>query len=273
MPEISIIGTGFVGGAMEKSFKIKGQTVYAYDKFKNIGSFEKCLEAPIFFLCLPTVFNENTNEYDKNSIHETCIKLVSARYKGLVVIKSTVEPETTNKLSEKYPSLKIVHNPEFLTAATAFDDFHNQKHIVLGKGPNVSDEDIKPLTTLYNILYPNALISICNSTESESMKIFVNCFYSVKVQFFNELYLTCCANNSDYNTVKNLMLKNNWINPMHTTVPGPDGQLSYGGYCFPKDTNALLQYMKNAKVPHEVLSATISERNKMRDDNVNIIKN
>ena len=40
------------------------------------------------------------------------------------------------------------------------------------------------------------------------------------------------------------MLKNGWINPMHTTVPGPDGQLSYGGFCFPKDTNALLQFMK-----------------------------
>ena len=47
------------------------------------------------------------------------------------------------------------------------------------------------------------------------MKIFVNCFYSVKVQFFNELYLLCEKNNCDYNRVKELMLKNGWINPAY----------------------------------------------------------
>ena len=60
------------------------------------------------------------------------------------------------------------------------------------------------------------------------------------------------------------MLKNNWINPMHTNVPGPDGSLSYGGACFPKDTNALLQYMKNMETPHLVLENIVKERNEMR---------
>ena len=66
------------------------------------------------------------------------------------------------------------------------------------------------------------------------------------------------------------MLKNGWINPMHTNVPGPDGKLSYGGFCFPKDTNALLNHMKRMNTPHNVLQATIDERNVMRDDNVNV---
>ena len=64
-----------------------------------------------------------------------------------------------------------------------------------------------------------------------------------------------------------MMLKNDWINPMHTVVPGTDGKLSYGGYCFPKDTNALLEFMKKNNSPSEVLEATISERNKMREEN------
>ena len=68
------------------------------------------------------------------------------------------------------------------------------------------------------------------------------------------------------------MLKNNWINPMHTDVPGIDGQLSYGGYCFPKDTNALLNHMKRAGTNHKVLEATIVERNIMRADHVNVKK-
>ena len=41
-----------------------------------------------------------------------------------------------------------------------------------------------------------------------------------------------------------MMLTNNWINPSHTNIPGPDGLISYGGMCFPKDTNALNEYMK-----------------------------
>ena len=266
---ISIIGLGFVGGSMLKSFKQKKFEVLGYDKFKESDSFKDCLKSKIMFLALPTIFNEETNTYDNEPMHETCQNLVLNNYKGIVVIKSTVEPETTMHFSEIY-NLKFVHNPEFLTAATAFVDFHNQKHIVLGKDQNITDNDMKILVEFYKKGYPDAEISICTSTESESMKSFVNCFYASKVQFFNELYLLCQSMGCNYNVIRDLMLKNKWINPMHTDVPGPDGKLSYGGYCFPKDTNALLQFMKTKKTPHKVLDAVITERNEMRTDNVNI---
>ncbi len=269
---IGIIGLGFVGGAMYKSFKEKNIQVYGYDKFKESDSLDKCLETDILFLCLPTQFNESNSSYDKSCIFEVC-DLISNKYKGIVIIKSTVEPLTTESLQEKYPSLKFIHNPEFLTARTAFEDFHNQKHIVLGKSNLISDIDLRIVKTFYKNNYPEAEISICSCTESESMKIYLNCFYSVKVQFFNELYLLSNKMNCDYNVIKNLMLKNNWINPMHTNVPGPDGQLSYGGYCFPKDTNALLNHMKRLESPHMVLQATVNERNSMREDKINIINN
>ena len=66
--------------------------------------------------------------------------------------------------------LKLIHNPEFLTAKTAYEDFHNQKHIVLGQ---VSKDDSNIVETFIKKFYPNAEISICTSTESESMKLFV----------------------------------------------------------------------------------------------------
>lgn len=268
---ISVIGLGFVGGSMKKSFEIKGAQVKGYDKYKEgTDSFEDCLDSKIAFLALPTIFDEEKMSYDKSCIHEVCGDLVKHEYKGLVVIKSTVEPTTTEDLGKTYPSLKFVHNPEFLTAATAFEDFHNQKHIVLGRGPGVTDADMDVLETFYRALYPDAEISRSTCTESESMKSFVNCFYSVKIQFFNELYLLCEKMGCDYNTVKGLMLKNKWINPMHTNVPGIDGMLSYGGYCFPKDTNALLNHMKREGTHCKVLEATVLERNIMRSDNVNV---
>lgn len=266
------MGLGFVGGSMKKSFEMKGVEVIGYDKFKDEfkDNFMACLKSDIAFLALPTVFDEEKSEYDKSCIREVCTDLMKNEYNGIVVIKSTVEPTTTMILSEEFPTLKFVHNPEFLTAATAFDDFHNQSHIVLGKGPIVSEEEMYKLSKFYMDLYPDAEMSFCSCTESESMKIFVNCFYSVKVQFFNELYLLCENMECDYNVVKDLMLKNKWINPMHTDVPGPDGKLSYGGYCFPKDTNALLNHMKRVNTPYKVLEATVKERNIMRNDNVNV---
>jgi UDPglucose 6-dehydrogenase len=268
---IGIIGLGFVGGAMYKSFKEKGVNVYGYDKFKESDSLEECLKCPILFLCLPTQFNESINSYDKSCIDEVLNYINNNNNNNIIVIKSTVEPLTTEGFQTKYSSLKFIHNPEFLTARTAFEDFHNQSHIVLGKSSNIMDNDLDLVKTFYKTYYPNAEISLCSCTESESMKIYLNCFYSVKVQFFNELYLLSNKMNCDYNVIKDLMLKNNWINPMHTNVPGPDGLLSYGGYCFPKDTNALLNHMKRLESPHMVLQATVNERNSMREDKTNII--
>ncbi len=269
---IGIIGLGFVGSAMRKSFEEKGvEDIRAYDKFKDggIGSFKECLDTEILFLALPTPFDEYKAEYCKDAIHEVCQQLEDNKYNGVIVIKSTVEPETTKKLSAKYQNLRFIHNPEFLTARTAYEDFHNQEHIVLGKGDNATDEDLIKLKKFYHIFYPTAEISLCDSNESECMKIFCNCFYSVKIQFFNEMYLLSKNIGSDYNNIRNMMLKNGWINPMHTQVPGTDGRLSYGGLCFPKDSNALLHSMKDNDIPHKVLEATIEERNEMRDDHDN----
>ena len=272
MYKVSVFGLGFVGGSMKKSFELKGVDVKGYDKYKESDPLEDCFDTHIAFLALPTLFDEELNEYDKSCIQEVCEQLTDADYKGVVVIKSTVEPGTTEWLAETYSSLLFVHNPEFLTAATAFEDFHNQKHIVLGKSSNVDPWVYDILKQFYGPLYPDADFSCCTCQESESMKIFVNCFYSVKVQFFNEIFLLCQKSGMDYEMIKSMMLKNGWINPMHTTVPGPDGQLSYGGYCFPKDTNALLNHMKREGTPHKVLEATIEERNDMRDDHTNVKK-
>ena len=194
--------------------------------------------------------------------------LVNSNYKGLVVIKSTIEINTMEYLMEKYP-LKYIHNPEFLTARTAAHDFHHQEHIVLGITSGMQDEEIELLQNFYKQYYPDTLISICKAKESETMKLFCNNFYAMKVQIMNEFYALCQELNIDYDVVTQLMINNRWINPMHTTVPGPDGKLSYGGYCFPKDTNALNSLMKKLGTPNMVLDAVIKERNIMRDDHDN----
>jgi nucleotide sugar dehydrogenase len=269
--KIGIIGLGFVGSAMMQSFTLNGCHIHAaYDKYKNggMGTPESLLECDVIFSALPTIYRESIQQYDKKPLEETLQFLKDNQFAGIFVCKSTVEPGTSNDLAKKY-GIKIIHNPEFLTARTAFEDFHNQSHIVLGFTSLIQPEDMDKVIQFYKSYYDKAEISVSTSEESESMKIFCNCFYSVKIQFFNELYLTCNKNGSDYNKVREMMLKNNWINPMHTTVPGPDGNLSYGGLCFPKDTNALNHYMERHGIPNKVLNATIEERNEMREDKDN----
>ena len=276
--KICIYGLGFVGNSMFLSFQNKNMekniNLFGFDKFKNggIGNIADGLHCDIIFMALPTMYNEITGSYDKEPIIECCQYLETNKFSGLIVIKSTVEPETTDNLSSKFKTLQFVHNPEFLTARTAYEDFHNQTHIVIGKGKTCSEEKIELLKLFYSTYYPNAEISICSSLESESMKIFCNSFYAVKVQFFTELYLLTQSNGSNYKKIVEMMLKNNWINPMHTQVPGPDGQVSYGGLCFPKDTNALNKYMEKSNTANKILESCIKERNIMREDNDNIIK-
>ena len=264
---VGVIGLGFVGGSMLKSFLLKKADACGYDKFKDggIGTFESMLNKDILFLALPTLFDEERNAYNQDAIYEVCEKLEAEKFSGVVVIKSTVEPESTNKLASKFTGLTFIHNPEFLTARTAFEDFHSQKHIVLGTGPGTLEKDCDKVAAFYKNFYPDAEISRCSAMESESMKIFCNCFYASKIQVFNEYYLLCQKNGSDYKKIVGLMLKNGWVNPMHTDVPGPDGLLSYGGACFPKDTNALLQYMKNMETPHQVLENIVAEHDTMRE--------
>lgn len=273
---ISIVGLGFVGSAMMKSFVLKGykvdEDILVYDKFKDggIGTFESTLKSDILFMALPTMYDENKRTYDTSAIEEVSQALVQNNYKGAVVLKSTVVPETTRDLCKKF-SLKYIHNPEFLTARTAFEDFHNQTHVVLGQTENCDDDTYDKVIEFYKKMYPDAEMSKCSSTESESMKLFVNCFYAVKVQMNTEFYLLCEKMGISYDKVMSMMLINGWINPMHTKIPGPDGQISYGGLCFPKDTNAANGLMDRKGTPNAVLNATITERNMMRSDADNII--
>jgi nucleotide sugar dehydrogenase len=263
--KIGICGIGVVGKALKTVFEEKGIDVSEYDKYKKIGKMKYLLNTDINFLCLPTPYSESKKEYDKSSIHFICNYLSKNNYNGLTVIKSTIEPGTCRYLTEGY-KLNILHNPEFLSAKTAKEDFKNQEHIVIG-GFDKNDKSIKLLKNFYKYYWKTSIISEGTYEETELMKICINSFYSVKIQFFNEIYsLSKKFEEAKYNNIVDMMLKNKWITPNHTQVPGTDGKLSYGGMCFPKDTNALYQQMIRKNTYSKVLKATIDERNIMRNN-------
>ena len=108
---IGIVGLGFVGNAIYNSFKKNNINVFGYDKYKNSDSLEECILCNIIFLCLPTLFDNINNCYDLSSIIDIC-SILNDKYKGIVIIKSTIEPNTINNLQNKYTNIKLIHNPQ-----------------------------------------------------------------------------------------------------------------------------------------------------------------
>ena len=266
---IGVVGLGVVGSAVLSGFRKRGYSVFGYDKFKDggIGSLNEIVDSTeVVFLCLPTLYSADKKEYDKTAIHDVCQGLSDAKYAGLVAVKSTVEPGTTESLVKKYANLHFAHNPEFLTARSAERDFDDQPHIVCGKTDSCPEELFQRMVALYKKEWRGAQLSQCSATESESMKIFVNSFYACKVMLFNEYFQLCEKTGVDFTRVRDMMLQNGWISWHHTIVPGPDGKFGFGGACFPKDTNALLQRAIRMGTPHDVLEAAVKENERVRDE-------
>jgi UDPglucose 6-dehydrogenase len=273
---IGIIGLGVVGSAIYESLQEKKIELAGYDKYKNggIGSLEECINCDILFLCLPTPYSEKLNGYDLSPLDDIIDKLNLINYNGIVLVKSTVTPGTTENFAIKYPNLNFVHNPEFLTARNAKYDFINQTQIVIGKTSTCDPIKFNSLINFYKEYWSTSALSICNSGESEIMKLGCNTFYAVKIQYLTELYLLCKKENLDFDKVKDMMLLNGGMGPNYTNVPGHDGSISYGGMCFPKDTNALCSFMINNNLPCQILKSTIGERNSMRnEDKIEVNKN
>jgi UDP-glucose 6-dehydrogenase len=195
----------------------------------------------------------------------TLALLAEKHYKGIILIKSTVLPDYCAEKNTIYPQLRVIHNPEFLSASTAVEDFANQVQIILGY-TSQSQACVNNISEFYGKLFPSAILSVTTSTVAGLAKLACNSFYATKVQFFTDLFFLCEKKQIEFNEVKKLMLNNQWIHERHTTVPGPDGRVSFGGACLPKDISALNQYMIQKKSPNNVLDAVINERNSMRND-------
>ena len=56
------------------------------------------------------------------------------------------------------------------------------------------------------------------------------------------MFQICLDNNIDYDKVCEYALYDERIGKSHLAVPGPDGDLGFGGHCFPKDLAAMISF-------------------------------
>lgn len=264
---IGICGYGFVGSAVHAFLESLNYQITIYDKFKEPfqNNLNLLLTTDLLFVCLPTLFSETLSAYDMTELDVTLAVLNNMNYAGYVLIKSTVQPNYCNAKNALYPFLKIMHNPEFLTARSAKEDFANQNHIVVGFTKETYTLPVMGvIKSFYQALFPNAHLSLVSADMAALVKLTCNAFYALKVQYFTEIYFTCRHLDICYNDLRLLILKNGWIHEKHTQVPGPDGQVSYGGLCFPKDVAALSSFLKKFDLPNALLNAAKEEQKLMR---------
>lgn len=261
--KIGIIGNGFVGKTMT-TFNCNHINVVAYDTnpllcFPNqTVCFDDLLDCEIIFISVPTPMNSDGSCHI--NIIVNILKELNNKYKGFIVLRSTVPVGTCD-------NLKIRFMPEFLTEKNAFYDFKYNKEWYFGILQDENDELFKnkikilfELAKINNVIEHNNIQFVLNK-EAEMIKLFRNCFLSVKVSFCNEIYDFCDSMNINYETVQKLACSDERIQLSHTQVPGHDGFRGYGGTCFPKDTSSLLYQMNVNNVPSYILKSAIERNN------------
>ena len=266
--KIGIIGQGYVGTAIKVGFEphYKLETYDKYDEDKSTcGLSDMVAECEVIFVCVPTPMNEDGSCH--TDIVESVVKEIDewvSRYhkdvSPIVVIKSTVPPGTTDRLHRKYKNVNVVFNPEFLTEANFIEDFKTQDRIILGgtrKGTNL-------LRQVYSKVFPTAHIIKTGSKTAEMVKYMTNSYLATKVSFANEIYQICQKINIDYDKVVEYATLDERLGKTHLSVPGPDGDLGFGGHCLPKDLNALITFAQNLDLEPIVLETVNWVNDKFR---------
>ena len=237
---VGIIGQGFVGTALRQVFSCYNK-VYTYDKAHANLSTHKSIQAlshacDVVFVCVPTPMKPD-GSCDTSIVETVCLEACNTGRQNIVAIKSTVPPGTTKKINDMCRDSQVVFNPEFLLERNATEDFRNTTRVILG-GPRPATTRLKQF---YTNVFPKANIIKTDATIAEFVKYLTNCFLAVKVSMANEIAAMCESPGVDYDKVIEYATQDARLGDSHWSVPGPDGHFGFGGSCFPKDLNALIQ--------------------------------
>ena len=257
--KVGIVGQGFVGTALKNGFK-KNFDIETYDKYVKERSTcesleELCSRAKIIFVCLPTPMRPD-GSCDLSIVDDTIKKIDDCNKDNVAVIKSTIPPGTTENYNKRCKNIQVVFNPEFLTERFATQDFLNTNRIIIG-GPRPGSTIVKQF---YAKTFPSVPIVKTGSNTAEMVKYTVNTFLAAKVAYANELYQICSKFNVDYDKVIEYSKYDKRLGDSHWNVPGHDGHFGFGGSCFPKDLNCLINVAK-LKGINPVILESIWEKN------------
>ena len=270
--KLGIIGQGFVGSAIYEGLRCFYETfTYDLDESKCTHSHtEVCRNSDVIFVCVPTPMRKS-GECDTRILEEAVKRINDEcekdpkKNRPTVVIKSTVPPGTTSRINQDVATvLDVCFSPEFLTEANSFDDFKNQSRIIIGGNPDINCVGARKVKSMFRKPFPTIPIVVTKSETAEMVKYFTNCFLATKVIFANEMYQICETASIDYDKVLEYVLYDDRFGRTHLSVPGPDGDLGFGGHCFPKDLSGLIHFADALGADCSVLKAVRTKNEEVR---------
>ena len=254
--KIGIIGNGFVGSSV--AFGFSPQTgcdadikIYDKDESKSTHALEDTLTSDFIFVSVPTPSNQD-GSINLDIVYDIFDEMNKLNYRddNIFLLRSTVVPGTTKEIQKRCMNLNIVFNPEFLTERSAKFDFINQSRFILGG----KQSDVEKVATLYSDRFGKTTPVIKTNYETaEMIKYMNNCYFATKVSFLNEMYQIADKCGVDWDTAVDGFVRDGRIGHSHMNVPGPDGKLGFGGSCFPKDIQAMINHSKKIGVSPNVL--------------------
>lgn len=251
---IGIVGLGVVGFAVKHGLERIGHEVLVHD-LKLDTTIRDVIDTEVVFVCVPTPQAAN-GSCDTSRVEGVVAELATAGYRGLVTIKSTVTPGTTERLTAFHRAMPIAFCPEFLRERAAFVDFvENHDLCVIGTH----------LEAHYDLLkrahgsLPQHVVRL-TPTEAELAKYFSNTFNALRVVFANEFFEVCKKLGANYGAIKRAMVTRSTIEDVYLDCN--DQFRGFGGVCLPKDTAAFAALVSSLGLDMRLFETIVDENKK-----------
>jgi UDPglucose 6-dehydrogenase len=253
--KIGIVGLGVVGSALQYGFEKLSHEVLVHD-IKLDTNLEDVLSSEVCYICVPTP-SKDFGECDTSIVQQVVLELVGLNYQGIIAIKSTVKPGTTQHLI-KQTGKNIVFCPEFLRERSASLDFV-ENHDLLAVGSHL-EKDFDTIVDCHGH-YPKSVRRLL-PTEAELLKYMSNVYNAMKVVFANDMYEIAEKLNADYSKVKDAFIQRKTTVDMYLDVN--DNFRGFAGFCLPKDTRAISSLCKNLGLDFLLFDAILRDNEKFK---------
>jgi nucleotide sugar dehydrogenase len=216
-------------------------------------------------VCVPTPQQDTHLDVDTSIARGVLTELNKLKYKGVVVVKSTITPHHLTQFKTLYSNLRLVYNPEFLTEANSKQEFINPHMQILGG-------DLQDCIEVEQAYINHSKVKIVPTfktdlTSASLIKYTINSWLATKVTFFNELFHLHQSSHAEtsWEQFTDMLKRDPRVGNTHMQVPGPDGEFGFGGHCLPKDTKALLYYSKLEGAPLDLLDEVVKSNSGIRN--------
>ena len=254
--KIGVVGEGMVGKAVVYGMQKLGHDVSVCDPYLYENStINDVIDSHVCFICVPTPSAED-GSCDTSTVESVLSELGENAYSGVVAIKSTVSPGTTDALQLCHPLLTICFVPEFLRERMANADFV-ENHDLLAVGTH--SQDVFNTIVAAHGRYPRQTVMMA-PINAEFLKYYNNCYNATLVTLANSFYEICKASNANYNAVKSAFIMRDHVVDRYLDVN--DSCRGFGGKCLPKDMRAMSRLAGRLNVNVEFFKMMLHENAK-----------